>query len=108
MEKGADSERGPGLPSGPQQSPQEDLSEDEAFDDTPPPVNILSHEEEQMGLWTHIVPGTRADGEDIEAFGEHPWHRQFLHGWISGKKGGGRKRSLPSMDGISLEKSRSS
>ena len=88
--KGADSERGPGLPSGPQQDPQV-ISDDEAFDDTPPPVNILSHEEEQMGLWTHVVPGTRSDGEDIETFGEHPWHRQFLHGWISGKKGGGRK-----------------
>ena len=37
--KGADSERGPGLPSGPQQGPQENycgvISEDEAFDDTP-------------------------------------------------------------------------
>ena len=54
-------------------------------------MNILSHEEEQMGLWTHVVPRTRSDGEDIEPFGEHPWHRQFLHGWISGKKGGGRK-----------------
>ena len=110
--KGADRERGPGLPSGPQQGPQETycgvISEDEAFDDAPPPLNILSYEEEQMGLWTHIVPGTRADGEDIEAFGQHPWHREFLIGWISRQKGGGRKRSLASMDGPSSAKSRSS
>ena len=89
--KGADRERGPGLSSGPQQSPQEDWSDDESFDYTDPPLNLLTHEEEQMGLWTHIVPGTRADGEDIEAFGQHPWHREFLIGWISRQKGGGRK-----------------
>ena len=80
--KGADRERGPGLSSGPQQSHQEDWSDDESFDYTDPPLNILSHEEEQMGLWTHVIPGTREDGEDIEPVGTHTWLRQFLHGHI--------------------------
>ena len=45
--KGADRERGPGLSSGPQQSHEEDWSDDESFDHTDPPMKIMSREEEQ-------------------------------------------------------------
>ena len=83
--------RGPGLSSGPQESHQEDRSDDESFDHADPPINILSREEEQMGLWWYIIPGTREDGEDIEPVGTHTWLSQFEHGHISRMKGKGRK-----------------
>ena len=37
------------------------------------------------------MPGARSDGEDIEPFGCHPWHRLFLEGQTAAQKGGGKK-----------------
>ena len=110
--QGTDKERGPGLPSGPQEEYCGVISEEEALNHPTPHADaqdeeFFVEEEEEEDPWGH-VPGARSDGEDIEPFGNHPWHRQFLQGWISGKKGGGRKRSSPSMDGIPSEKARSS
>ena len=42
--QGTDKERGPGLPSGPQEEYCGVISEEEAFDDTPPLVNVLTEE----------------------------------------------------------------